>query len=121
VRGIPGVSAFKPVGVPARGLAEVVLGFDEYEAVRLADLEGLYHEQAAERMGVSRATFGRIVMSGRKKIADALVNGKVLVIKEGAAQSVQPETTVGEFPAMFGPGPGGRGRCGRGFRGGRCE
>jgi uncharacterized protein len=56
---------------------------DEYEAVRLADLNGLYQEDAANKMGVSRQTFGRIVESARRKIADALVNAKALEIKGG--------------------------------------
>jgi predicted DNA-binding protein (UPF0251 family) len=52
---------FKPAGIPGRGIGEVVMTLDEFEAVRLADLEGLYQEQAAGRMGVSRPTFSRIV------------------------------------------------------------
>jgi predicted DNA-binding protein (UPF0251 family) len=54
----------------------VELTIDELEAIRLADLEKLYQEEAAEIMGVSRQTFGRIVKSAHKKIADALVNIK---------------------------------------------
>lgn len=61
----------------------MVLGLDELEAVRLADLEGLYHEEAGKQMGVSRATFGRIVQNARKKIALALVEGKALHIEGG--------------------------------------
>ena len=64
-------------------LEEVRLGLDELEAVRMADLEGLYQEEAAEKMGVSRQTFGNIVESARKKIADALVNSKALVMEGG--------------------------------------
>jgi predicted DNA-binding protein (UPF0251 family) len=56
------------------------LGLDEMEALRLADLEGLYHENAADRMKVSRATFGRILESARKKVARALLEGKALKI-----------------------------------------
>jgi len=65
-------------------LEEIVLAVDEFEAIRLADLEGLYQEQVAERMGVSRQTIGRILEIARKKVADALVNGKVLRIEGGA-------------------------------------
>lgn len=64
-------------------LDEVVITLDELESVRLADFEGLYQERAAELMGVSRPTFGRIVESARRKIADALVHGKVLRIAGG--------------------------------------
>lgn len=56
---------------------------DEFEAIRLADLDGLYQEQAAEQMGVSRATFSRIVDSAHAKVADALVHGKALRIEGG--------------------------------------
>jgi len=73
----------KPAGIPARELEEVILGFDEAEALRLADLEGLYQEAAARSMGVSRQTFGRIVESARRKAADAILNGKALRIDGG--------------------------------------
>jgi len=68
--------------------------------VRLADKEGLYQEQAAERMNISRQTFGRIIESARKKIADALINGKALVIEGGTVE-------IGHMPpAASGPCPG---------------
>lgn len=79
----PEETCFKPKGVPLEGLEEVILLLDEFEAIRLADLEGLYQEEAASRMNVSRQTFGRIVESARKKVADALVNGKSLRIVGG--------------------------------------
>lgn len=65
-------------------LEAVALSVDELEALRLADLEGLYHDGAARRMGVSRATFGRIVETARRKVAEALVGGKALKIGGGA-------------------------------------
>lgn len=74
---------FKPAGIPASRLTEQVLGIDELEAIRLADLEGLYQEQAAEKMKVSRQTFGRIVSEARRKVAEALVAGMVLRIEGG--------------------------------------
>ncbi len=73
----------KPAGIPARNLEEVILGFDEAEALRLADLEGLYQEAAARRMGISRPTFGRIIESAHRKVADAILNGKVIRIIGG--------------------------------------
>ncbi|MHB0897304.1 MAG: NifB/NifX family molybdenum-iron cluster-binding protein [Spirochaetales bacterium] len=73
----------KPAGIPARDLEELRLGFDEAEALRLADLEGLYQEAAARSMGVSRQTFGRIVETARRKTADAILNGKALRIEGG--------------------------------------
>jgi predicted DNA-binding protein (UPF0251 family)/predicted Fe-Mo cluster-binding NifX family protein len=83
VRGDPGAAIFKPAGIPARTLEEVVLGLDEFEAVRLSDKEGMYQSEAAERMEVSRATYGRILESARRKIAEALVAGKALRIEGG--------------------------------------
>lgn len=74
---------FKPAGIPGRMLDEVIITLDELESVRLADFEGLYQERAAELMGVSRPTFGRIVEAARRKIADALIHGKVLRIAGG--------------------------------------
>ena len=79
----PGSNYFKPRGIPLFVLEEVILAIDEFEAVRLADFEGLYQDQAAERMKVSRQTFGRILESARKKIAEALVKGKALKIEGG--------------------------------------
>jgi predicted DNA-binding protein (UPF0251 family) len=83
---LPLVTYFKPRGIPLRELEEVVLAVDELEAVRLADLEGLYQEQAAEQMHVSRQTFGRIVESAHRKVAEALVKGKALRIEGGEFQ-----------------------------------
>lgn len=83
IEGAPGITYFKPAGTPMRLLEEISLTLDEFEALRLADLEGLYQEQAALKMGVSRPTFSRIVENARKKIADALVNGKALRIGGG--------------------------------------
>jgi predicted DNA-binding protein (UPF0251 family)/predicted Fe-Mo cluster-binding NifX family protein len=83
VRHLPGLTYFKPAGVPMRQLAEVVLTLDEVEALRLADLKALHHEAAAKQMGISRATFGRIVESARRKVAEALIHGKALRLGGG--------------------------------------
>lgn len=80
---LPGVVYFKPAGVPLRELDEVVLALDELEALRLADLLGHYQEQAAAQMKISRPTFSRVVESARKKVADALINGKALRVEGG--------------------------------------
>jgi predicted DNA-binding protein (UPF0251 family) len=94
-------------------LQHIELTVDELEAVRLADLEGLYQEEAAARMNVSRQTFGRIVEAAHKKIADALVNGKALSIQGGPVEVAGPE--AGEpGPGCRRGGPmGGLGRCRR--------
>ncbi|MEA2098855.1 MAG: DUF134 domain-containing protein [Campylobacterota bacterium] len=69
---------FKPCGVERKLLEKVIIYEDEMEAIRLADLESLYQQESANKMGISRTTFSRLVESARKKIADALVNKKAL-------------------------------------------
>jgi len=69
-------------------LEEVNLTLDELEAVRLADLEGLYQEDAAKKMNISRQTFGNIINSAHKKIADVLLNAKALKIEGGTIERV---------------------------------
>lgn len=81
VCGTPGADYFKPRGIPLSELEETDLTLDEFEAVRLADLEGLYQEDAAKKMNISRQTFGNIIAAAHKKIADAIVNSKALRIK----------------------------------------
>jgi predicted DNA-binding protein (UPF0251 family) len=83
IAGRPIATVFHPEGIPAPGRIEIVLSLDEFEAIRLADLEGLYQEQAAERMSVSRPTFGRILAVAHRKVAEALVHGKTLKIEGG--------------------------------------
>jgi predicted DNA-binding protein (UPF0251 family) len=73
---------FKPCGVKRYELERVVLYEDEMEAIRLADFESLYQQESAERMGISRTTFSRVVESARKKIADALLNQKAIRIEK---------------------------------------
>src|SRR3970040_2172993 len=83
VAGRPIASVFHPEGIPALDRVEIVLSLDEFEAIRLADLEGLYQEQAAERMSVSRPTFGRILAAAHRQVAEALAHGKALKIEGG--------------------------------------
>lgn len=78
-----GIGFFGPKGVPLRELELVVLGHEEVEALRLADVDGLYHEEAAATMGVSRPTFGRILESARHKLALALITGKGIQVNGG--------------------------------------
>lgn len=80
---MPEVTYFKPAGIPMRALEEVLLSIEELEAIRLKDIEELEQEQAAGKMNVSRPTFQRVLASARKKIADALINGKSMNIKGG--------------------------------------
>ena len=81
--GVPDKNYFKPRGMPSVDLEEVVLSLDEFEAIRLADCEQLYQEDAAGRMNISRQTFGRIIKAAHKKIADVLINAKALKIEGG--------------------------------------
>ena len=74
----PPANYFKPAGIPLCELQEVELGADEMEALRLADVEDLYHTEAAKRMKVSRQTFDRIVRRAHAKVAQALVHGRAL-------------------------------------------
>lgn len=71
-----------------------MLAVDEFEALRLADLEGLYHAQAAERMGVSRRTFGRIIESARRKVARTLADGLALRIEGGKIKMAEMRSLV---------------------------
>ena len=90
---MPGQTCFQPEGATSSSCEVVLLTLDEYEAIRLADLEGLYQEQGASRMNISRQTFGRIIEAARRKVADTLVNGKVLRI-EGGSVSMKSEIPV---------------------------
>jgi len=79
----PNVTYFKPAGIRMIDLEESILTVDEFEAVRLKDLEGLEQEEAAKKMNISQPTFHRLLSSARKKIADSIVNGKALKIEGG--------------------------------------
>jgi len=110
---LPQATYYKPRGIPLSVLQHINLTVDELEAIRLADLQGMYQEKAADKMNISRQTFGRILESAHKKIADALVNGKALSIEGGTIElAVPPE--IGEPPYRFRRGHGGPGRHGRG-------
>lgn len=79
--GMPQVRAFCPV--QQQGEQPIVLSVDEYEVIRLVDLEGKSHQQCAAQMDISRSTVQEIYESARKKIAACLVHGRQLVISGG--------------------------------------
>ena len=79
----PPMEGFKPFGIPMRELESVVLLFEEFEAIRLADYEKLTQEEAAEKMNISRPTFTRLYDKARKNIAKAFVEGKAIFIQGG--------------------------------------
>jgi uncharacterized protein len=143
---LPDVDSFRPVGVPVGALEVVALSFDELEAVRLKDLEELEQEECAQQMRISRPTFHRILDSARKKLADALINGKAIQIEGGNFELAQrrfrcrndghewnvpfearAQRLPLSCPVCFSPniqptplpGFGAGRRCGRRFRGGR--
>ncbi|MDD5247331.1 MAG: DUF134 domain-containing protein [Candidatus Omnitrophica bacterium] len=86
VKCAPGERCFKPLCRPLNKLEGVYLSLDEFEAVRLACLEGLKQIDAAKLMKVSRPTFSRILTSAQKKIADGLVNIKAIRIEGGCCK-----------------------------------
>lgn len=77
----PAYDSFRPDGFPAGG--QVIMTLDEYETIRLIDLEKRTHEQCAGQMGISRTTVTEIYESARHKLADSVVNGKCLLITGG--------------------------------------
>lgn len=83
IENIPSVPYFIPSSKYVAEVPENVLKLEELEAIRLKDLEGLEQSECAEKMEVSRPTFQRILLAAREKIADSLVNGKVIHIEGG--------------------------------------
>ncbi|MFA9379700.1 MAG: DUF134 domain-containing protein [Acetanaerobacterium sp.] len=83
IENTPSFPYFVPSEKDAAGVLENILKLEELEAIRLKDMEGLEQCECAEKMEVSRPTFQRILLSAREKIADSLVNGKVIHIEGG--------------------------------------
>jgi uncharacterized protein len=79
----PGVTFFKPQGIPLRVLEHALITVDELEALRLSDLQGLSHEETAQQLQVSRPTVTRMLARAHQAVADALVNGKAIRIQGG--------------------------------------
>jgi uncharacterized protein len=108
---LPNVTFYKPAGIPLRELEEVGLTIEEAEALRLKDILGLEQEEGAVKMNISRPTFQRILAGARKKVADALLNGKAIRIEGGNFQMSwhrfrcqrghewETETPTGDIPA----------------------
>ncbi len=97
----PDVTKFKPVGV--KKPEEVIVTVDELEALRLKEMEELSQGKAAKRMNISQPTFHRLLVSVRKKLANALVRGETIHIKGGDFKMVEKKGRMGGF----GLGPGG--------------
>ena len=111
IRHQPLAHFYAPQGVPFGRLRGVTLTLDGLEALRLADAEGLEHEQAAGLMGISRPTFSRLLAEARAVVARALVNGWAIRIEGGNYQF------TGDAPSCL---PGRR-RCRRGADGDRVR
>lgn len=99
----PKINYFKPAGVPIRELKEVVLKVDELEAVRLCDAQGLKQEEAADKMNVSQSTLFRILSNARRKIAEALVEGKSIKIQGGNYEMMKRGIGKGRGRGFQGP------------------
>ena len=80
IRFNPNITYFKPQGIPLSQLKENVLYLDEYEALRLKDVEGLEQKECAKKMNISQPTLHRLVSIARKKVADSIINGKAIQI-----------------------------------------
>lgn len=77
----PDVVYFKPRGIPLSTLKEVTLEHDELEALKLHDVDDLDHLTAAKQMNISQPTFGRILNSAYKKLAQAITYGYAIRIE----------------------------------------
>lgn len=106
---LPDSSRFGPLDSPADAGNAVNMTVDEYETIRLIDLEGFTQEACANQMNISRTTVQGIYDEARKKLAESLVNGRVLWIEGGEYQVCDGSGN--------GCGEGGcrRNRCGRAF------
>lgn len=82
IRQDPRISQFSPRGKPGRP-DEVDLAMDEFEAIRLANFEGLSQKESAKSMHISQQTFSRILNKANKAVANALVCGKIIKIQGG--------------------------------------
>lgn len=82
IRCSPASYYFKPRGIRMTDLQEVILEVDELEAIRLGDMLKYSHEEAASKMKISRATFGRIINKARQKVAEGMIHGHAIRISE---------------------------------------
>ncbi len=110
IAGMPGFTHFAPRGFRAK--EEVILTVGEYEAIRLKDHEGLGQKDAAKKMSVSQPTFNRILKSAREKLAEFLVEGRIIRIEGGDYKMIRPRRGAGPGRGrMGGIGAGPIGEC----------
>lgn len=96
----PGITFFKPRGIPLRLLQQIVITVDELEAIRLADLLELTQEEVAQKMQVSRPTVTRMLSRAHRAVAEALVQGKAICIEGGDYRLGQQCPYCGEWSAV---------------------
>ncbi len=92
VCGLPETGRFGPLNALPGAEAPVVMSVEEYETIRLIDLEGFMQEECAVQMNIARTTVQRIYNDARKKLADSLVNGKQLHIEGGSYRLCSGDT-----------------------------
>ena len=80
---MPVSGRFGPLDIPGNKLEPVSMSVDEYETIRLIDLEEKTQEECAAQMNVARTTVQRVYNDARRKLAEALVEGKMLMIQGG--------------------------------------
>ena len=76
----PNSNYFKPAGIPKKDLKEIELTHEEFEALKLIDLENIPQSEAGKKMNISQPTLSRILRSSRSKIAEAIIKGKSIKI-----------------------------------------
>jgi predicted DNA-binding protein (UPF0251 family) len=112
VGGPPNFTYFKPAGIRIVDLDESILAVDEFEAIRLKDLENLNQQECSQKMGVSQPTFHRLLTAARKKIADAIIHGKAIRIDGGNYIITSQQTRPGaKQHRRYGRGAPGECRC----------
>ena len=106
----PDTTYFKPIGIPLLNIQDIILTKEELEAIRLIDYKSKSQTKVAKEMKISQPTLSRLLTSARKKIADALVNGKAIKIQGGVYKMVTRRGGAGFGGRRI--GVGGRGRMG---------
>jgi predicted DNA-binding protein (UPF0251 family) len=98
----PGVTFFKPRGIPLRELELAVITVDELEAMRLADYLEMTQEEVAQKMQVSRPTVTRMLARAHRTVAAALVHGKAICIEGGDYRLGQQCASCGQWAEVRG-------------------